>query len=232
MQPPTDFPSPSSPAADPFPTPAQPRWPWGWLGLLTLLNVALRWGAIAHPPTLVFDEVYYAQFGLNYLQGQPFFDVHPPLGKYLIALSIRLFYQLFPDGTAIAALTPETLNPLSYRWLNGLIGAAAPLLASWVAWEWSRNSPRRRLFTLLTGLLTSLDGFALVESRLALLHPALVAAGLISLGAWGRSRFAQTGLQAWGWRSLCGLGLGAAMAVKWNGAGYGLALGLVTGWTV
>jgi dolichyl-phosphate-mannose-protein mannosyltransferase len=209
-----------------LPTAHPSRWPWRYLGLLTLVNLALRWSAIAHPSELVFDEVYYAQFGLNYLQGIPFFDVHPPLGKYLVAISIGLFYRLFPGDVPLATLTAEALNPLSYRWLNGVIGAIAPLLASWAAWEWSRGSRRRQLFTRLTGVLTSLDGFALVESRLALLHPALVAFGLAGLATWGRSRSAR---HAWVWRSLAGLCLGATMAVKWNGAGYGAALILVEG---
>ena len=187
----------------PFSTTATtPRWPWRYLGLLTLVNLALRWSAIAHPPELVFDEVYYAQFGLNYLQGIPFFDVHPPLGKYLVAISIGLFYRFFPGDVPMATLTAAALNPLSYRWLNGVIGAIVPLFASWVAWEWSRGRRRRQLFTRLTGVLTSLDGLALVESRLALLHPALVALGFAGLAAWGRSRSARNG---WAWRSLSGL---------------------------
>jgi hypothetical protein len=113
-----------------LPTAHPSRWPWRYLGLLTLVNLALRWSAIAHPSELVFDEVYYAQFGLNYLQGIPFFDVHPPLGKYLVAISIGLFYRLFPGDVPLATLTAEALNPLSYRWLNGVIGAIVP---SWQA---------------------------------------------------------------------------------------------------
>jgi hypothetical protein len=88
-----------------LPTAHPSRWPWRYLGLLTLVNLALRWSAIAHPSELVFDEVYYAQFGLNYLQDIPFFDVHPPLGKYLVAISIGLFYRLFPGDVPLATLT-------------------------------------------------------------------------------------------------------------------------------
>jgi dolichyl-phosphate-mannose--protein O-mannosyl transferase len=190
------------------------------LVLLLALNLALRWGAIAHPRGLVFDEVYYAEFGLNYLQGQPFFDVHPPLGKYLIALSIGLFYLIFPGDMPLSALTAPDLNPISYRWLNGLIGAVVPLLAGWMAWEWGRGRRDRPWLTLLTALLTSLDGLALVESRLALLHPALVAAGFVALAAWRRA----IAYPGWGWPLLAGVALGAAVGVKWNGAGYALAL--------
>ncbi|WP_008311416.1 phospholipid carrier-dependent glycosyltransferase [Leptolyngbya sp. PCC 6406] len=209
---------------------SQQSWPWlGWglvLGL-TIVNLILRWGAMATPATLVFDEVYYVQFALDYLQGVPFFDLHPPLGKLAIAAGIWLFYAVTTGNGLPAGLTPETLDPLSYRWLNGGLGTAIPLLAGWVAWEWSYGTdPRRRwAFTLLAMGLTSLDGLALVESRLALLHPALVVAGLAALGAWGRAAHSSW---AWGWRSLAGICLGSAIAVKWNGAGYLLALGLLS----
>ncbi|NJN23087.1 MAG: phospholipid carrier-dependent glycosyltransferase [Leptolyngbya sp. RL_3_1] len=70
-------------------------WSWGnsssWgLALLWGLNLALRLWRIDLPAALVFDEAHYVPFAVDYLQHQPFFDLHPPLGKYLIALSIHL----------------------------------------------------------------------------------------------------------------------------------------------
>ncbi len=69
-----------------------PAVPWFWLGLASIfcLAVGLRFWGLARFNTLVFDEVYFAKFGYNYITGTPFFDAHPPLGKYLIALGIRL----------------------------------------------------------------------------------------------------------------------------------------------
>lgn len=71
--------------------------------LLWLFALATRFWGLTRFSTLVFDEVYFARFGRNYLAGVPFFDAHPPLGKYLIALSIWLGGGFHPWG---------------YRWLN------------------------------------------------------------------------------------------------------------------
>ncbi len=38
--------------------------------------------------TLVFDEVYYAKFANDYLTKTPFFNAHPPLSQYIIAIGI------------------------------------------------------------------------------------------------------------------------------------------------
>ncbi|MDA0267714.1 MAG: phospholipid carrier-dependent glycosyltransferase [Cyanobacteria bacterium] len=208
------------------------------MGRLQRLGVALLWGVnlalrlwhLGSPSTLVFDEVHYVPFAVDYLQHQAFFDVHPPLGKDLIALGIRVF-QLFqsldptsdPTAGGAVQVAGMALSPVSFRWLNALLGSLMPVTALWVAWTWAKDIslPRRRCFAVLAGLLTSWDGFSLVESRLGLLHPALVGLGLLALGAWGRSRDALT---PWPWRLLAGIALGGAIAVKWNGAGYWLVL--------
>ncbi len=200
------------------------------LGIVLLwgINLALRFWDLGSPAALVFDEVHYVPFAVDYLQHQSFFDVHPPLGKYLIALGIQIFqgFQALDstaEGGPLVPVAEMALHPASFRWFNALLGSLMPVVALWTAWVWAEDIPRqrRRYFAILAGVLTSCDGFSLVESRLGLLHPSLVLLGLLALGAWGRSRYAIT---PWPWRLLAGLALGGAMAVKWNGAGYWLGL--------
>ncbi len=45
----------------------------------------LRLYRISEPREVVFDEVHFGGFASHYLKGTYFFDVHPPLGKLLIA---------------------------------------------------------------------------------------------------------------------------------------------------
>lgn len=55
------------------------------LFLFTLAALALRLYRISFPRQVVFDEVHFGGFASNYLKGTYFFDVHPPLGKLIIA---------------------------------------------------------------------------------------------------------------------------------------------------
>ena len=200
-----------------------------WLGFLAigLFNLILRFWRLEVPRPLTFDEVYYVSFAADILHNQSFFDSHPPLGKYLIAAGITVFQSIQQFlGLTDRSLAGLIHNPISYRWLNAAMGTVIPLLSGWLAWEWGRGylQRRRQVFSLVAALLVSLDGLLLVESRLALLHMALVIFGLIGLIAWERSHHSPTPAL---WRLLAGVVLGASANVKWNGAGYLLALWLL-----
>jgi dolichyl-phosphate-mannose-protein mannosyltransferase len=180
-----------------------------WLGLLAiwLLSLGLRFWGLSRFNTLVFDEVYFARFGNDYLAHRPFFDAHPPLGKYLIGLGIWLHGKFEPVG---------------YRWLNALVGSFLPLLVAGIAYQLSQ----RRSHTLIAGLLTAADGLLLVESRYALINVYLLLFGfmghwlfLIALGQKGRSR--------WLWIAGAAVCLGGSIAVKWSGLGFLLGLYLI-----
>lgn len=57
----------------------------GLLAFFTLAALALRLYRIEEPREVVFDEVHFGGFASHYLKGTYFFDVHPPLGKLIIA---------------------------------------------------------------------------------------------------------------------------------------------------
>ncbi|MGB3199566.1 MAG: phospholipid carrier-dependent glycosyltransferase [Nodosilinea sp.] len=240
-----------------------PPW-WGVLGIGTMA-LTLRLWQLGGLRTLVFDEVYYVPFALDYLQGTPSFDAHPPLAKYLIALGLWL--GQWPAtwlGWPTVEVEGTLVSPLAFRWLNAVVGATIPLLLAALAWELgamhhgcegdrlsttvedppksplergtlnravtplpkgSRGDPpvtlRQHRFALLTGLLMTLEGLTLVESRLALINIYGLALGLLGQWAWiraGRSPHSPC------WRWLAGIALGAASSVKWNWAGFWLGL--------
>ena len=95
---------------------------------LFLLSAALRFWGLNRFNTLVFDEVYYAKYGNSYLRHTLFFDSHPPLGKYLIAIGIWISKLNFFGDEVQNNLTGSLLSPYSYRWLNALIGSLIPFL--------------------------------------------------------------------------------------------------------
>lgn len=151
---------------------------WYRIGIagVFLLSIALRLWGLSRFNTLVFDEVYYVESAINYLIGTPFFDSHPPLGKYLISISIWISSHLpFGNDTIKQDLTNFSLSSFSYRWLNALTGSLIPLLVSGITYKLSH----RWSYSFITSLFVATDGLLLVESRYALINIYLVIFGLL-----------------------------------------------------
>lgn len=81
---------------------------------LTIVSFALRFYRLDLPAEAVFDEVYYPKWANDYLEGRGFFDVHPPLGKLLTAISIALFGNTPFGWRAIGAFLGALIVPLTY----------------------------------------------------------------------------------------------------------------------
>jgi dolichyl-phosphate-mannose-protein mannosyltransferase len=185
--------------------------PWFWLGLAVLWVIALslRFWGLERFNTLVFDEVYFAEFGHNYLTHTSFFDAHPPLGKYLIAFGIWV----------------KGYNPWGYRWMNALTGSFIPVIVAGLGVQLTRHHG----FALLAGALAVLDGLLLVESRYGLINIYMLAFGLLAHWLMLLS-VRQQGWKHWAILALAGLSFGSAAAVKWTGLGF--LLGLYLFWII
>lgn len=171
---------------------------------IALVAFATRFWNLDGTADIIFDEVYYTKFAQNYLHGEPLFDAHPPLTKYIIALGIQIF------GYA----------PLGYRFMTALAGSLLPLVTYELVWQLSD----RRSWAWLTGWFMAMDGLLLVESRLGLINIYILLFGMLShlcmVLALRRSR------QRWFWAISTGLMLGASVSAKWTGLAY--IIGLVT----
>ncbi len=223
--------------------------PGGWAMTLLVTVVAglvrfVRLDIPYNTPTYgkVFDEVYYACDALNMLRygvehvtqsgdlaGRCLpvdggsFVVHPPLGKWAIAVGIRLFGNS-TFGWRFSAAVAGTLTVLV------LVRATRRMTGS-------------TLLGGLAGLLLAVDGMHVVHSRVALLDVFLV---LWTTAAFAclvrdrdvlRSRLAAapdealtgtgptTGMR-W-WRLAAGVCLGCAVATKWSGVYYLVVLALL-----
>jgi dolichyl-phosphate-mannose-protein mannosyltransferase len=181
------------------------------------LSLALRFWGLGRFNTLVFDEVYFATFGNNYLIHKPFFNAHPPLSQYIIGIGIWIGSHIPFWKEEVNGLAGSLLTPWSYRWINALTGSFIPLVVAAIAYQISH----RRSFAFLAGLFTACDGIFLVESRYALNNIYIVIFGL--LGQW----FLLLALEKQNrkrtfWLIFSGIVFGASIATKWNGLWFQL----------
>jgi len=209
---------------------------WGWVGPLavTALAAYLRFNRLSIPSAKVFDEIYYAHDAQSLLRygvetgtvnpetwGPPEYVVHPPLGKWMIALGESMFGY----------------NSFGWRFSAALVGTLAVLILARTV----RRMTRSTLLGCVAGLLMCLDGLEFVQSRTSMLDIFLmfwivVAFGFLVLDREQvRARIAAKSVEIDGpsdrhgfgpwvgmrwWLFACGVALGAACACKWDGAYY------------
>jgi dolichyl-phosphate-mannose-protein mannosyltransferase len=65
---------------------------WQRIALLCVLAVSalLHGYRLSYPSAPVFDEAHFATYAENYAIGEPYIDIHPPLGKVLYAIPLAL----------------------------------------------------------------------------------------------------------------------------------------------
>jgi dolichyl-phosphate-mannose-protein mannosyltransferase len=182
------------------------------LPVLTALAFATRFWRLFDPNLRVWDEVYFQEYASRYLTGSYFFDVHPPLGKLLFALSAWVT-RVPVDRFANAASVPE---------LRLLSAFAGSLLIPTVWWLLRELGASRRVAAFGAAVLV-LDNALLVQSRFVLTDILLLWFGIAAVAAFvtarrlgGRGRWIALGLAA--------LLAGAAASTKWTGL---TALGLI-----
>ncbi|MBG6212835.1 dolichyl-phosphate-mannose-protein mannosyltransferase [Cryobacterium sp. CAN_C3] len=236
---------------------ATSRWVrWGAPLAVVLLAAVLRLWNLGVPHELVFDETFYVKDAwtlsnngyestwpvdsnprfeaghTDIFTTDPSFVVHPPLGKWLIALGMIV-------------LGPE--NPWGWRLATVVVGVFAVVLIMLVA----RTLFQSRLLALIAGFLLAIDGHAIVMSRVALLDNFVMFFALLGFGAilmdrqWHATRLATrlstqrakalTGATApgWGptlwwrpWLLAAGLAFGLTSSVKWSGLYFLAAFGI------
>ena len=122
------------------------------------LGLILRLWNLDSPKGKIFDEIYYATNAQSLLQngveidsksGLAQFIVHPPTGKWLIAIGIKLFGY----------------NEFGWRSAAAIVGSISIVLMYFTAKKLFNN----QLLSVFSAALISMDGLHLVHSRIALL---------------------------------------------------------------
>jgi dolichyl-phosphate-mannose-protein mannosyltransferase len=201
-------------------------WFWGGPIGITIFALLLRTIGLGHPHSLVFDETFYVKdawtlFNLGYESTWPentdpvfnsggadtfnavaSFVVHPPLGKWLIALGMAPSAGIDPFGWRIAVALAGTLSVFL------LILIARRLTGS-------------TLMGCIAGFLLAIDGQAIVLSRVTILDGLLTTAVLAAAyfvlrdRAWIRAH--EHAIFWRPWLLAAGVTFGLACGIKWSG---------------
>src|ERR687893_959756 len=133
-------------------------WAYRSLLLLTLLTLAVGlWGRVydlGFPARQVWDEIYFPVMADKYLKGIYFFDLHPPLGKFIIAVSIALFGD----------------TPVAWRLMPAVFGIALLPLGFFLGWSLFKQ----RVGALLLAAFLAGETILIVHSRIGVMEILLV----------------------------------------------------------
>jgi len=171
------------------------------LWLLYVIAAATRLIGIGSPKNTVFDEIYFKAYASYYYSHQYYFDIHPPLGKLILA-GWEWLIRANP-----ATLTNQTTTS------SRIIVAIAGIGIVAVVYGITRRLSQSRLSAGIAGLIVALDGALIVESRFVLVDSFLIFFGLAAVYTALRFRDHPN----WGWLIGCGLLMGAAASIKWTG---------------
>lgn len=211
----------------------------GWIATLTLAVIGgvLRFQNLGFPTdngTPIFDEKHYVPQAWQMLRNGGYEDnpgyeltVHPPLGKYFIAVGEWLFGY----------------NGWGWRFSAALAGTIMIILIIRIA----RRMTRSTLLGAVAGVLLICDGVSHVQSRMGMLD---VFGAVMVLGAFAcllvdrdqvRQRLALAVEQGWlgtgpygprlgfrWWRFAAGVVGGLSAGVKWDGAFWIAMIGIVS----
>jgi dolichyl-phosphate-mannose--protein O-mannosyl transferase len=225
--------------------PPMPTGRMTWIGplLVTLVGAIVRFYRLGRPHAVVFDETYYVKDSWSLLHhgaeqayvadadtkmlagdthiitNAPTFVVHPPDGKWLIAIGEKI----------------GGLNPFGWRLAVAVIGTLTVFLVARIGIRFTRSV----LLGCLAGLFMALDGLAVAMSRTALLDGllafwVLAAFGCLlvdrdrvreKLGSGPARPGARLGLRPW--RIGAGVCFGIALGTKWSAVPFLFAFGLM-----
>lgn len=191
--------------------------------IILLLSATTHFIFFGYPKETVFDEVHFGKFISAYYTGEFYFDIHPPLGKLIIAGFAKLF-NFKPDFNfaQIGEKFPDK-KYLVLRLLPNLAGTLLPIIIFLLSLEIGLS----RLAAFCASFFIIFDNALLVQSRFILMDSFLLLFGFSSLLFYLKYRKKEDlslisekkKIINWNlfWMALFG---GMAVSIKWTGLSF------------
>ena len=212
--------------------------------LLAILSFTIHLAFLSYPAQVVFDEVHFGKFVAAYSTGQYYFDIHPPLGKLMIASFAKLTNSdLFSERSGAESkskTTTDQQNPstssgyknssvfdfnnigetmpadilFTLRFLPAFFGALFVLTFSWLAWLLSRD----KKIALIAGFLILLDNAFLTQSKFILVDIFMLFFEVLTLCFFFLYQRQKSFSAKWlGYLFLTAIFFGLTISIKWTG---------------
>jgi len=202
------------------------KWTMTAIIVMTLITRLFK---INEPSEVVFDEVHFGGFASSYLRREYFFDVHPPLGKLLIAaVGYFLGYEgNFTFGSIGLSYVGSTAPYVAMRTMMVFFGIMTVALSYMTMIELGFSIAS----AAFSASLLIFDMAFCVQTRFILLDSPMIAFIVASLYSWVRFRklrYASFTADWWKWLATTGAALGAATSVKMVGLFTVITVGIAT----
>ncbi|XP_076166055.1 protein O-mannosyl-transferase 2 [Ptiloglossa arizonensis] len=200
---------------------------WLLFGIIFILTAATRFYKVTEPQHVCWDETHFGKMGSWYINRTFFFDVHPPLGKMLIALS---GYLTGYDGTFAFEKPGDKFENVKYSGMRifcTFLGATIVPLSYLIVWDLTKSIQA----AVFSASLILFDVGLLTLNRYILLDPILLC--FMMCATWGMARTSSLRNEPftrkwWGWLSFTGISLACTISVKFVGLFVVLLIGFYT----
>lgn len=194
----------------------------GWMFVIFCISLGIRVVDLDAINQVVFDEVHFGKFISSYCcTHQRFFDIHPPVGKLVIAGGAYMFGYNGQFSFDHIGQMYTNVPITALRIVPAVVGALLPIIGMVLL----RQAGVSYAVTILGGFAVALENALIVEARFILTDSILLAA------LFGCIAFAIAALQtkhtAYSWYFACIAGIlaGVAVGTKFTGA-LAIALGV------
>lgn len=188
---------------------------WVPLFFLIVSSFFTRFFLLSHPSKVVFDEAHFGLYATKYLSHQYYFDIHPPLGKLILALSAFLGKIKPGFDFALNSEYPD-FNFFALRFLPALFGSLLVILVYFLV----KKIGFSQKIAFLAAFLVLFDNAFLVQSRFILLDIILIFFIFLALYLFFfQKKYSLFSKKWYFFNLLSGLALAAAISIKWTGFG-------------